>query len=380
MTGFCGQDCTFCTYRNTHGCGGCRETQGNPFYGPCRVARCCSVKGLESCSLCRDQGDCALAERMREQRESWQPGPETPPGEDGSSFKIELLGQWLPVLFWMLIASTVVSLGQNLGERAAELTSWIMLGISVAMLYVFWKLSAVSRHLRLVWWLQVAGVVLSVVTLLLQLIFPVEENTASIPLYLTILLPMLVLEALVPYYFCEGLARELDAVGEWSLGRQWREAAPVPPGGHGCSGGDAGVGPGSPLCPGSGHDAADGRHDLRPDSAGLYDRGAGAAVAQRQVLPEPAPKPRLRLGAGPLGVRSHTYKSPEEKDKGEEAPRTVLPPPAYSLKMASGAGGVPAPECGGEIGDSVMNGPPGTCGGSGPPPCWNNPTRCRTRR
>ena len=160
MTGFCGQDCTFCTYRNTHGCGGCRETQGNPFYGPCRVARCCSVKGLESCSLCRDQGDCALAERMREQRESWQPGPETPPGEDGSSFKIELLGQWLPVLFWMLIASTVVSLGQNLGERAAELTSWIMLGISVAMLYVFWKLSAVSRHLRLVWWLQVAGVVL----------------------------------------------------------------------------------------------------------------------------------------------------------------------------------------------------------------------------
>ena len=58
---------------------------------------------------------------------------------------------------------------------------------------------------------------------MLQLIFPVEENTASIPLYLTILLPMLVLEALVPYYFCEGLARELDAVGEWSLGRQWRK-------------------------------------------------------------------------------------------------------------------------------------------------------------
>ena len=58
---------------------------------------------------------------------------------------------------------------------------------------------------------------------MLQLIFPVEENTASISLYLTMLLPMVVLEALVPYYFCEGLARELDAVGEWSLGRQWRK-------------------------------------------------------------------------------------------------------------------------------------------------------------
>lgn len=220
MTGFCGQDCTFCTYRNTHGCGGCRETQGNPFYGPCRVARCCSVKGLESCAQCRDRGDCALAERMREQRESWQPGPETPPEEHGSSFKTELLGQWLPVLFWMLIASTVVSLGQNLGERAAELTSRITLGISVAMLYVFWKLSVVSRHLRLVWWLQVAGVVLSAVTLLMEVVLPVEESPY---LYLMMLVPMAVLEALVPYYFCEGLARELDAVGEWSLGRQWRK-------------------------------------------------------------------------------------------------------------------------------------------------------------
>lgn len=223
MTGFCGQDCTFCTYRNTHGCGGCRETQGNPFYGPCRVARCCSVKGLESCAQCRDRGDCALAERMREQRESWQAGAQTPPEDHDVLRRVQLLAQWLPVLFWMLIASAVASLGQNVGGILSVLTSWVTLGISVAMLYVFWKLSVVSRHLRLVWWLQVAGVVLSVVTLLLQLIFPVEENTASIPLYLTILLPMLVLEALVPYYFCEGLARELDAVGELVLASQWRK-------------------------------------------------------------------------------------------------------------------------------------------------------------
>jgi len=36
----------------THGCEGCIETKGHPFYGECSIAVCCQEKGYEHCGEC----------------------------------------------------------------------------------------------------------------------------------------------------------------------------------------------------------------------------------------------------------------------------------------------------------------------------------------
>ena len=56
----CGLLCKWCTYRESHGCGGCVETNGNPFHGECPVAKCCQDKGFAHCGECGDlPGECA---------------------------------------------------------------------------------------------------------------------------------------------------------------------------------------------------------------------------------------------------------------------------------------------------------------------------------
>lgn len=48
----CGLHCTDCAWKESHGCGGCIETMGNPFHGECPVANCCQGKGLTHCGEC----------------------------------------------------------------------------------------------------------------------------------------------------------------------------------------------------------------------------------------------------------------------------------------------------------------------------------------
>ncbi len=48
----CGLHCTGCLFVVTHGCGGCIETLGKPFHGPCPVAACCQEQGWVHCGQC----------------------------------------------------------------------------------------------------------------------------------------------------------------------------------------------------------------------------------------------------------------------------------------------------------------------------------------
>ena len=50
----CGLLCTWCTYKESHGCGGCVETKGHPFHGECPIAICCQDKGYSHCGECPD--------------------------------------------------------------------------------------------------------------------------------------------------------------------------------------------------------------------------------------------------------------------------------------------------------------------------------------
>jgi general stress protein 26 len=56
----CGLLCKWCPYKKSHNCGGCVETNGNPFHGECPVAKCCQDKGFAHCGECVDlPGECA---------------------------------------------------------------------------------------------------------------------------------------------------------------------------------------------------------------------------------------------------------------------------------------------------------------------------------
>lgn len=50
----CGLLCKGCAFKEPCGCGGCIETNGNPFHGECPVAVCCQSKGFTHCGQCPD--------------------------------------------------------------------------------------------------------------------------------------------------------------------------------------------------------------------------------------------------------------------------------------------------------------------------------------
>ena len=50
----CGLLCAGCSYKESHGCGGCLETMGHPFHGECPVAVCAQEKGYVHCGQCPD--------------------------------------------------------------------------------------------------------------------------------------------------------------------------------------------------------------------------------------------------------------------------------------------------------------------------------------
>lgn len=50
----CGLRCSSCGWKESHGCGGCIETQGHPFHGACHIAQCCQDKGHAHCGECAE--------------------------------------------------------------------------------------------------------------------------------------------------------------------------------------------------------------------------------------------------------------------------------------------------------------------------------------
>lgn len=48
----CGLHCATCSWKESHGCGGCIATKGNPFHGKCPIAICCLSKGHTHCGEC----------------------------------------------------------------------------------------------------------------------------------------------------------------------------------------------------------------------------------------------------------------------------------------------------------------------------------------
>ncbi|MBP3442417.1 MAG: DUF3795 domain-containing protein [Clostridia bacterium] len=50
----CGILCSACEFVEKCGCGTCIVTNGNPFYGECRLAKCCQERNCLHCGECSE--------------------------------------------------------------------------------------------------------------------------------------------------------------------------------------------------------------------------------------------------------------------------------------------------------------------------------------
>ncbi|MDE6149705.1 MAG: DUF3795 domain-containing protein [Ruminococcus sp.] len=48
----CGIDCNNCKYKTEMNCAGCKEIQGNVFWGKCDLYACIEKKNIEHCGKC----------------------------------------------------------------------------------------------------------------------------------------------------------------------------------------------------------------------------------------------------------------------------------------------------------------------------------------
>lgn len=111
---YCGKSCEACNVRDELGCPGCRVGPGRSIAGDCELASCCRTKGHDSCTTCSFRSSCgtfscrdSMAERRQRQRKV-----EAQQNEQKRE-RAAVLGQWLLVMFWLFIPSTVGSLMTN---------------------------------------------------------------------------------------------------------------------------------------------------------------------------------------------------------------------------------------------------------------------------
>lgn len=156
----CGLICSTCTYKHSHGCGGCIETMGNPFYGECHIAVCCQNKGYKHCGECDvipcqelyaysyldpEHGDKPQGKRVANCRnwaaalgkQKWErvlltsAGFKTPDGEINSNIRsifLELLGKPAEETKALFIPTAAVS---DAAKRYAAMCKEELLGVGI---------------------------------------------------------------------------------------------------------------------------------------------------------------------------------------------------------------------------------------------------------
>lgn len=216
MAGVCGKDCMGCTYRQKYGCRGCLETGGNPVWGSCRAAACCHSQGMQNCGECPTREGCGKPAEMDGLCQRWamEEASRRTAWKEALARRVPVMVRWLPVLFWISLASEVLSLFNQLfeGQAASLVLSAVSLALSIASLVIYWKLSVLSDRLRLVWRLQIISMAAGAVLILLLLpAFFLQELASTLAAVAVVgTLGLSVVGMVVLYQFCEAMAEELE--------------------------------------------------------------------------------------------------------------------------------------------------------------------------
>lgn len=167
---YCGKDCDNCTVKQEMNCPGCKDGMGYTFNHHCDIVNCCREKNLSSCSDCMSHDICC---RRLDEQEAM---PQTLLRLHNASLQDEahmldsaqFFGKWLSCLFWVLIATLLLSnLSIPVLQERAPVLYWgftiACLVFSVCEVFIFFKMSARKSDFRSVGICYIAASILTVV-------------------------------------------------------------------------------------------------------------------------------------------------------------------------------------------------------------------------
>lgn len=108
---YCGKACAECEMKEVLQCPGCRPGPGRQFEGDCELARCVRSKGHETCESCGFKGNCGTLRMCNNMPNYRRRKLEAEEAKKAAVAKrAVLLGQWLWVLFWLIIPGTIAGI------------------------------------------------------------------------------------------------------------------------------------------------------------------------------------------------------------------------------------------------------------------------------
>lgn len=108
---YCLKSCAECQLKEQLNCPGCYQGPGERFRGDCALKKCCVGRGHETCETCNQNSYCGTfrgRERMPEIRLKEQEAERQ--RREILAQRSPILGKWLTVLFWLMIAAMVPGL------------------------------------------------------------------------------------------------------------------------------------------------------------------------------------------------------------------------------------------------------------------------------
>lgn len=108
---YCLKSCAECQMKEQLNCPGCHQGPGERFKGDCALKKCCVGRGHETCETCNQNSWCGTfrgRERIPEQRLKEVEAERQ--RRVVLAQRAPILGKWLTVLFWLMIAAMVPAL------------------------------------------------------------------------------------------------------------------------------------------------------------------------------------------------------------------------------------------------------------------------------
>ena len=215
---YCGKDCGACGDRERMNCGGCESLRQE-----CLIAECCTGKGHENCGTCGFRENCRTLQdrekipahilRQRELQEKRL--AEAAAREERAARRAPLMVKWLKWIFWLLIASNVISLVGEIPSLAliCEIATTVCgLGIAWGLL----QLQGEDGRYR-------TAAICTVIPLLLTLAVHLISGRGEVPNWTVVLsLPAAIISLVGEYHKCMAHSSIVGGVDS-ALGEKWEK-------------------------------------------------------------------------------------------------------------------------------------------------------------
>lgn len=216
----CGKTCEKCTYKESLGCPDCKAGPGNHWSGDCEIAKCCKVKGHDTCDTCNFYSTCdTLRERENIPENRIRKRIAEEDRNKRFAQKALYLGKWLWLLFWLVIPDTLASFMTN-----ETIVKWypslnspgqiLSIICSVAYGLILLKLSSENEHYR------TSGICFLVVATVSAIVICISSGSNDITWTLILTIPSVVVALVGEYNEYMGHAEVLNGV-DTELSEKW---------------------------------------------------------------------------------------------------------------------------------------------------------------